>query len=187
MKTDFSINVQVNLGLTPEVEALIKAVLGHTTTSAALPQQEPAAKKEVKKTADAPAKAPAEAKATNGAKQETTAEAEAQAPQPPQQATPAETEAKQETPKGDPGEIARAIMEKTRKRIEGEDYKDNTTGEAYQKYHRALSGKFKSFATELGAKDKPSLLPIEKIKDFEAMCDELVILEDGTLGIVAPF
>ena len=34
MKTDFSINVQVNLGVTPEIVALVNAILCHRPTAA---------------------------------------------------------------------------------------------------------------------------------------------------------
>ncbi len=34
MKTDFSINVQVNLGVTPEIVALVNAILSHRPTVA---------------------------------------------------------------------------------------------------------------------------------------------------------
>ena len=34
MKTDFSINVQVNLGVTPEIVALVNAILSHRPTIA---------------------------------------------------------------------------------------------------------------------------------------------------------
>ena len=34
MKTDFSINVQVNLGVTPEIVALVNAILSHQPTIA---------------------------------------------------------------------------------------------------------------------------------------------------------
>ena len=34
MKTDFSINVQVNLGVTPEIVALVNAILCHRPTVA---------------------------------------------------------------------------------------------------------------------------------------------------------
>lgn len=33
MKTDFSINVQVNLGVTPEIVALVNAILSHRPTA----------------------------------------------------------------------------------------------------------------------------------------------------------
>ena len=77
-------------------------------------------------------------------------------------------------------------MHKTRQRIEGEDYKENTDGEAYKKYHKALTAQFKNIAALLGA-DKPSALPTDKIESFIKQCDELQILKDGTIGTECPY
>ena len=52
-------------------------------------------------------------------------------------------------------------MHRTRTRIEGEDYKENTDGEKYQKYHKQLTASFKNISALLGA-DKPSALPADK-------------------------
>ena len=75
----------------------------------------------------------------------------------------------------------RAAMERTRKRIEGDDYKENTNGEKYKKYHRQLTAKFKNIAALLG-NEKPSALPSSELREtFCAQCDELVIGEDGNI------
>ena len=74
----------------------------------------------------------------------------------------------------------RAAMERTRKRIEGEDYKENTSSEKYKKYHRALTAEFKNIAAFLGS-DKPSALPSSELREtFCNQCDAL-ILEDGKI------
>ena len=83
-------------------------------------------------------------------------------------------------------EDVRAAMHKTRQRIEGEDYKENTDGEAYKKYHKPLTAQFKNIAALLGA-DKPSALPPDKIADFIEQCNGLQIMEDGTIGSNCPF
>lgn len=216
MKTDFSINVQVNLGVTPEIVALVNAILCHRPTVAptaeealdgngqvdnkpedttpAQPQQ-PTNKRGRKKKEDAtadkpePTKEPAgdeqqEAAAneadTNGeqvAEQEE-AKAEEAAPQDERQA---EAEEKPLT-----AEDVRAAMHKTRQRIEGEDYKENTNGDLYKKYHKPLTATFKNIAALLGA-EKPSALPPDKIASFMEQCDELRVMEDGTIGPKLPF
>lgn len=80
----------------------------------------------------------------------------------------------------------RDAMHRTRQRIEGEDYKDNTGGELYQKYHRQLTGKFKEIASFLGS-EKPSTLPPERRGDFIAECEALEVISDGVIGTQPPF
>ena len=81
----------------------------------------------------------------------------------------------------------RAAMERTRKRIEGDDYKENTNGEKYKKYHRQLTANFKNIAALLGS-EKPSALPSSELREtFCAQCDELVIGEDGNITTNTPF
>lgn len=77
-------------------------------------------------------------------------------------------------------------MHKTRQRIEGEDYKENTNGDLYKKYHKPLTAQFKNIAALLGA-EKPSALPPDKIASFMEQCDELRVMEDGTIGPKLPF
>lgn len=216
MKTDFSINVQVNLGVTPEIVALVNAILCHRPTVAPTAEEaldgngqvdnkpedttpaQPTNKRGRKKKEEAadkpePTKEPAgdeqqEAAANeadaNGeqvAKQEE-AQAEEAAPQNEGQAkAQAEAEKKPLT-----AEDVRAAMHKTRQRIEGEDYKENTNGEAYKKYHKPLTARFKNIAALLGA-EKPSALPPDKIANFIEQCDGLQIMEDGTIGSNCPF
>lgn len=214
MKTDFSINVQVNLGVTPEIVALVNAILSHRPTIAqtaeeaaadkpedttpAQPQQ-PTNKRDRKKKEEAAADKPeptkepagdeqqeaaaneADANGEQVAKQEE-AQAEEAAPQNEGQAkAQAEAEKKPLT-----AEDVRAAMHKTRQRIEGEDYKENTNGEAYKKYHKPLTAQFKNIAALLGA-EKPSALPPDKIANFIKQCDGLQIMEDGTIGSNCPF
>lgn len=220
MKTDFSINVQVNLGVTPEIVALVNAILSHRPTIAptaeealngneqvdnkpedatpAQPQQ-PTNKRGRKKKEDAAAdkleptkesagdeqqEAEANEADANGeqvAEQEE-AKAEEAAPQNEGQAK-AQAEAEQ---KPLTTEDVRAAIHKTRQRIEGEDYKENTNGEAYKKYHKPLTARFKNIAALLGA-EKPSALPPDKIADFIEQCNGLQIMEDGTIGSNCPF
>lgn len=215
MKTDFSINVQVNLGVTPEIVALVNAILSHRPTVAptaeealkgneqvdnkpedttpAQPQQpnKRGRKKKEEAAADKPepTKEPAgdeqqEAAANKAdANGEQVAEQEEANEAAPQDGSQAEAEAEQ---KPLTAEDVRAAMHKTRQRIEGEDYKENTNGELYKKYHKPLTAQFKNIAALLGA-DKPSALPPDKIADFIEQCNGLQIMEDGTIGSNCPF
>ena len=213
MKTDFSINVQVNLGVTPEIVALVNAILCHRPTvmptaeealkgngqvdnkpedtTPAQPQQ-PTNKRGRKKKEEAadkpePTKEPARDEQQEAAANEADANGEQQeaneaAPQDEGQAK-AQAEAEQ---KPLTAEDVRAAMHVTRQRIEGEDYKENTNGELYKKYHKPLTAQFKNIAALLGA-DKPSALPSDKIASFIEQCSELKILKDGTIGTECPY
>ena len=217
MKTDFSINVQVNLGVTPEIVALVNAILCHRQTVTPTAEEaldgngqvdnkpedttpaQPTNKRGRKKKEDAaadklePTKEPAgdeqqEAAANeadaNGeqvAEQEE-AKAEEAAPQNEGQAK-AQAEAEQ---KPLTAEDVRAAMHATRQRIEGEDYKENTNGDLYKKYHKPLTAQFKNIAALLGA-EKPSALPPDKIANFIEQCNGLQIMQDGTIGSNCPF
>lgn len=214
MKTDFSINVQVNLGVTPEIVALVNAILCHRPTvvptaeealdgnnqvdnkpedtTPAQPQQ-PTNKRGRKKKEEAAADKPGPTKEPAGDEQQEAAANEADAngeqvaeqeaaPQDEDQAK-AQAEAEQ---KPLTAEDVRAAMHATRQRIEGEDYKENTNGELYKKYHKPLTAQFKNIAALLGA-DKPSALPSDKIADFIEQCNGLQIMEDGTIGSNCPF
>ena len=212
MKTDFNINVQVNLGVTPEIVALVNAILSHRPTVAptdeealdgngqvdnkpedttpAQPQQ-PTNKRGRKKKEDAAADKPEPTKEPAGDEQQEAAANEAdangeqvaeqeEAKAAPQNEGQAKDQAEAEQ-KPLTAEDVRAAMHKTRQRIEGEDYKENTNGEAYKKYHKPLTAQFKNIAALLGA-EKPSALPPDKIADFIEQCNGLQIMEDGTIG-----
>ena len=213
MKTDFSINVQVNLGVTPEIVALVNAILCHRPTVAptaeealdgnsqvdnkpedttpAQPQQ-PTNKRGRKKKEESTADKPEPTKEPAGDEQQEAAnEADANGEQEdakaeeaaPKDEGQAEAQAEQ---KPLTAEDVRAAMHATRQRIEGEDYKENTNGDLYKKYHKPLTAQFKNIAALLGA-EKPSALPPDKIADFIEQCNGLQIMEDGTIGSNCPF
>lgn len=213
MKTDFSINVQVNFGVTPEIVALVNAILCHRPTvvptaeealdgnsqvdnkpedtTPAQPQQ-PTNKRGRKKKEEAVADKPEPTKEPAGDEQQEAAanEADANGEQvaereeaAPQDEGQAEAQAEQ---KPLTAEDVRAAMHATRQRIEGEDYKENTNGDLYKKYHKPLTAQFKNIAALLGA-DKPSALPPDKIANFIEQCNGLQIMEDGTIGSNCPF
>ena len=238
MKTDFSINVQVNLGVTPEIVALVNAILCHRPTVAptaeealdgngqvdnkpedttqAQPQQ-PTNKRGRKKKEEAaadkpePTKEPAGDEQQEAAANEADANGEQVAGDEQQEAAANEADAngeqvaEQEEAKAEEAapqnegqakaeaeqkpltaEDVRAAMHKTRQRIEGEDYKENTNGDLYKKYHKPLTAQFKNIAALLGA-EKPSALPPDKIANFIEQCNGLQIMEDGTIGSNCPF
>ena len=216
MKTDFSINVQVNLGVTPEIVALVNAILCHRPTvvptaeealdgngrvdnkpedtTPAQPQQ-PTNKRGRKKKEEAAADKPEPTKELDGNEQQEEAANEADA-NGEQVAEQEEAKAEEAAPKDEgqaeaeqkplTAEDVRAAMHATRQRIEGEDYKENTNGDLYKNYHKPLTAQFKNIAALLGA-DKPSALPSDKIADFIKQCNGLQVMEDGTIGSNCPF
>ena len=163
------INVNVQIGVTKELFGLLSAFQHRS--------------------APAVAAAPAESKPDEAA-----APAEVEQPKPEPEAKKEEAAPKAEAKKEEAPankeytEVdVRAAMERTRKRIEGDDYKENTNGEKYKKYHRQLTAKFKNIAALLGS-EKPSALPASELREtFCAQCDELVIGEDGNITTNAPF
>ena len=233
MKTDFSINVQVNLGVTPEIVALVNAILCHRPTIAptaeealdgnsqvdnkpedttpAQPQQptnkrgrkkkeEAAAdKRGRKKKEEAAADKPEPTKEPAGDEQQEAAANEADA-NGEQVAEQEEAKAEEAAPQNEgqakaqaeaeqkplTAEDVRAAMHATRQRIEGKDYKENTNGDLYKKYHKPLTAQFKNIAALLGA-EKPSALPPDKIANFIEQCNGLQVMEDGTIGSNCPF
>lgn len=176
MKTDFSINVQVNLGVSPEIVALVNAILCHQPTVAPTAEEALNGNEQVdNKPEDTTPAQPQQPTNKRGRKKK-----EEAAPQNEGQAK-AQAEQKPLT-----AEDVRAAMHATRQRIEGEDYKENTNGDLYKKYHKPLTAQFKNIAALLGA-DKPSALPPDKIADFIEQCNGLQVMEDGTIGSNCPF
>lgn len=160
------INVSVQVGVTEELYSLLRNLLPGAKPVAA---PEPAVQQRESKTDEAPQ--PAEV-----INQEPTPEPKNE------EAAPAKEEADKEYTEVD----VRAAMERTRKRIEGEDYKENTSSEKYKKYHRQLTAEFKNIAAFLGS-EKPSALPTSELrKNFCDQCDEL-ILENGQITCKIPY
>lgn len=215
MKTDFNINVQVNLGVTPEIVALVNAILSHRPTVAPTAEEalngngqvdnkpedttpaQPTNKRGRKKKEEAAADKPEPTKEPAGDEQQEAAANEADA-NGEQVAEQEEAKAEEAAPQNEgqakaqaeqkplTAEDVRAAMHVTRQRIEGEDYKENTKGDLYKKYHKPLTVQFKGIANLLGA-EKPSALPSDKIASFIEQCNELHIMEDGTIGPELPF
>ena len=163
------INVSVNIGMTAELMSFISSLMNNRPTVEAT--QAAASAVENPRT-----------EAIEEPKQETTAEVKAEA-----EAEPENPVAKQEQPKGCTEVDVRAAIDRTRRRIEGENWKENPDGDGYKKWHRALTGWFKSTAAAYGA-DKPSALPDNESRQrFINDCDSLEVTEDGELKIDVPF
>lgn len=80
----------------------------------------------------------------------------------------------------------RAAMDRLRKRIEGENYKEQPDSEGYQKWHKKLTGWFKNAAAICGA-DKPSELPDSYSRyKFIQLCEN-VRVENDELMDYCPF
>lgn len=187
MKTDFSVNIQVNIGVTPEVVQLVTAILTRQQPTAALP--DPANEQPTPEPTPAPAKRGRKAKTADAPDAPAEESAQAQDAAPGNDAAPeAEAEPQPEAtaePKELTEEDIRAAMDRTRRRIEGEDYKNNTDGEGYKTYHKQLTATFKNIAALLGS-DKPSTLPADKRASFIQQCDELIV-ENGEITTKVPY
>ena len=187
MKTDFSVQIHVDLGVTPELVALVNAIIGHRQMPLVEATQQPAPAESEQQQAKprrgrkaATAEPEPEAPAQETEQPEDASEPEAEA------APEAEPEPESQEPKELTEQDIREAMHRTRQRIEGENYKDETDGELYKKYHRQLTAQFKNIAALLGS-DKPSALPAEQRASFIKQCDELEVLEDGTIGTKCPY
>jgi len=162
------INVSVNIGVTPELNGLLTSLFNRPQVEA--PAAAPAQKK--------PRAAKQQPVVENPEPQQETApvaEPE-QAPEPKTEAA-APVEAAQENKVYTVVDV-RAAMDKTRKRIEGENWKENPDSEGYKKWHRQLTAWFKNTAAICGA-EKPSALPDgESCQKFVAYCDAVYVKDD---------
>ena len=160
--TTFQLNIAVNIGVTDELKQLLTSIFTREVAIGYAPT--PIAADEL---------APPTIKFFTDELQPTSAEEE-----PAPAAAPAEkiyTEVD-----------VREAMDRTRRRIEGEDYKTNTDGELYKKWHRKLTGWFKNTAAIYGS-DKPSTLPdSDSRRKFIEDCDRVHTNEDD-LTMPIPF
>lgn len=163
------INVQVSIGLNSELSALLMSVVNRPAQVAELPAA-PRTKKPTKPQPEPKPEVTNQPTPTDG--QATASDKPEPEPAPEPQA-PAKEETKEYT------EVdVRAAMDRTRKRIEGENYKEKTDSEGYKKWHRVLTGWFKNTAAMFGA-EKPSALPdSESRAKFIACCDAVQVKGD---------
>lgn len=161
------INVQVNIGMDSALLSMLSGLVTTAQTAAPAaqqPQRKPKAEAKPKQVNQPAAQQPAAEAASGEAKPE---------PMP-------------EKPKEYTEVDIRAAMDRTRKRIEGEDYKEKPDSEGYKTWHKRLTAWFKNTAALCGA-EKPSALPdSESRAKFIAACDAVEIKGDE-LPKPAPF
>lgn len=80
----------------------------------------------------------------------------------------------------------RAAIERTRKRIEGEDYKNHPESEAYKKWHRALTTWFLTTAATYGAPKPSDLADHDSRRRFIESCERCIV-ENEELTEKLPF
>ena len=201
MKTDFSINVNVSLGVTPEVIALVGAILSKKPVPV-VAEQQPSKDDHQEDATQAPQKKPngrscKTAKAeqenqhpsgeeaapgetvdnadgdndTNDTKDEAQEQTQEQKPQPPIDKDPAS--------KFPTAADLRKAMNDLRDRIEGEDYANKKNTDAKVKaLHRLVTSTLKNVAALFGA-EKPSEIVEDK---RQAFMDEIALLELSSDG-----
>ena len=181
------INVQVSIGLNSELFTLLSSVVNRPAQVAELPaaprNKKPAKPQPEPKPEVTNQPTPTDGQATASEEPEPQPEAakpepepapvQEPAPEPQQEPEPAQEGAKEYT------EVdVRAAMDRTRKRIEGENYKEKPDSEGSKKWHRVLTGWFKNTAAIYGA-EKPSALPdSESRAKFIACCDAVCVKGD---------
>ena len=162
------INVQVSIGLNSELFTLLSSVVNRPAQVAELPAA-PRNKKPAKPQPEPKPEVTNQPTPTDG---QATASEE---PEPQPEAAKPEPEPAQEGAKEYTEVDVRAAMDRTRKRIEGENYKEKPDSEGYKKWHRVLTGWFKNTAAIYGA-EKPSALPdSESRAKFIACCDAVCV------------
>ena len=198
MKTDFSINVNVSLGVTPEVIALVGTILSKKTVPV-VAEQQPSKDDHQEDAPQAPQKKP------NG-RSSKTAKAEQEQQPSGEEAAPGETgdnadygsdtndtkdEAQEQTQEQHPpidkapaskfptAADLRKAMNDLRDRIEGEDYANKKNTDAKVKaLHRLVTSTLKNVAALFGA-EKPSEIVEDK---RQAFMDEIALLELSSDG-----
>ena len=198
MKTDFSINVNVSLGVTPEVIALVGAILSKKPVPI-VAEQQPSKDDHQEDAPQAPQKKPNE-------RSSKTAKAEQEQQPSGEEAAPGETgdnsdggndtndtkdEAQEQTQEQQPpidkdpaskfptAADLRKAMNDLRDRIEGEDYANKKNTDAKVKaLHRLVTSTLKNVAALFGA-EKPSEIVEDK---RQAFMDEIALLELSSDG-----
>lgn len=174
------INVSVNIGVNQELYGLLSSLLSRpqeVVETAAPAPRKPRAAKQQPVVENQPAPEPVQT----------------EKPEPQPETTATEIPAEQ-APAEEPEQTAkeytevdvREAMDRTRKRIEGENYKEQTDSELYKKWHRRLTAFFKSTAAVFGS-DKPSTLPDSESRAKFISCCDAVYVKDDELVENCPF
>lgn len=174
------INVQVSIGLNSELSALLMSVVNRPAQVAELPAaprtKKPAKPQPEPEVTNQPT--PTDGQATASEEPEPQPQPESAKPEPVQEPAPAPEPQPQNDKKEYTEVDVRAAMDRTRRRIEGENYKEKTDSEGYKRWHRTLTGWFKNNAAMFGA-EKPSALPdSESRAKFIACCDAVTVKND---------
>ena len=176
------INVKVTIGMENALLGIIsKLIENREAAPAAVPAPKP--RKQAKAVEEKPQPQPEVED-----KPEPAAE-----PAEPQQGQPAPEASAEPAPAEQPAQDkeytevdVRAAMDKVRRRIEGENYKEQTDSEGYKKWHKVLTGWFKKTAAFCGA-EKPSALPDSQSRYQFIQCCEHVKVENDELVEDCPF
>lgn len=206
MKTDFSINVNVSLGVTPEVIALVGAILSKKPVPVAAEQQP--SKDDHQEDAPQTTQAPQASQKKPSGRSNKTAKAEQEQQPSGEEAAPgetgdnadggsdtndtkddaqAQTQEQQPQPPVDKAPASkfptaadlRKAMNDLRDRIEGEDYANKkNTDDKVKALHRLVTSTLKNVAALFGA-EKPSEIVEDK---RQAFMDEIALLELSSDG-----
>lgn len=165
------INVSVNIGVNQELYGLLSSLVSRPQVEAEAAAPAPRKPRTAKPQTVAENK-PTPEPLPEPAKEEPTPEPQPES-KPAAKSEPAPQTAKEYT------EVdVRAAMDRTRKRIEGEDYKENTDSELYKKWHRRLTGWFKQTSAIFGAEKPSALSDSESRYKFISCCDALNVEGD---------
>lgn len=170
------INVQVNIGLNNDLFKLLSSVVNRPAQAAEVVPAAPRNKKPAKPQPEPQPEVTNQP--TEG--QATAAVPEPQVPvdEPKLEPAPSPKPQPQDEKKEYTEVDVRAAMDRTRKRIEGENYKEKPDSEGYKRWHRQLTAWFKNTAAIYGA-EKPSALPdSESRANFIKCCDAVKVVND---------
>lgn len=172
------INVQVNIGLNSELFSLLSSVVNRPVQMAELsaaPSNEKLAQLQTELKPEVTNQpTPTDGYTKAEVVQELKDPEEEVKPEPALDPAPESNAAAKEYTEVD----VRAAMDRTRKRIEGEDYKEKTDSEGYKKWHRTLTAWFKNTAAVFGAEKPSALSDSESRRKFIACCDAVRIKDD---------
>lgn len=168
------INVKVTIGMENALLGIISKMMGNREAAPeAVSATKP--KKQAKQVEDEPQPKP-EVENSQATEPE-----EAVAPQTEQPATEAAAPAERPAQNKEYTEVdVRAAMDRTRDRIEGDNWSENTGSDGYKKWHKALNAWFKNTSALFGA-EKPSLLPDSESRAKFIACCDAVYVENGEL------
>jgi hypothetical protein len=174
------VKISMELGLSAQLEKLVDEIVSGAKFKVEPADEVKELPTNVDKQQKQPAKSVAKSQIAEQLKADVMAEDKQKAEEP-----KAEPSKPAETLK--PAERIRAAIHETRKRIEGEDYETNASGELRKKYHHKLTDQFHQLSRHIGNTEKPSELTGDQVDAFVEQCSELIIDEAGDINVKAPF